>query len=332
MVGGILEQACRRDARMSGPHIAIGICTFRRPQVAATLASLQAQQIPEGMTLQIIVADNDDTPSAKSVVMAVGGAMPVRYLHAPARNISVARNAVLDAAGAQWLAFADDDERLHPGWIAALWQQARATGAGVVLGDVRAHYGATAPDWMRRGAVHDTRPERDAQGRLKGGYTCNVLMNLADPGLAGLRFDPARGQTGGEDTAFFAAARDLGVVFAHAPDALAEEDVPDSRATLGWLLRRRMRMGQTHASLIGTGAGLLRRLPLAAAALAKMAACGGMALAALPDPLARNRAVMRGALHLGTASGLLGGRTLVQYGAPPAAPAAAIAKMQEPPK
>jgi succinoglycan biosynthesis protein ExoM len=317
---------------MSWPHIAVGICTFRRPQVAETLASLQVQRLPEGMTLQIIVADNDDTPSAKAVVMAVGGAVPVRYLHAPARNISVARNAVLDAAGANWLAFVDDDERLDPGWIAALWQEARTTGAGVVLGDVRARYGVTAPEWMRRGAVHDTRPERDMQGRLKGGYTCNVLMNLADPGLAGLRFDPARGQTGGEDTAFFAAARDLGVVFSHAPDALAEEDVPDSRATLGWLLRRRIRMGQTHASLIGAGAGLPQRLRFATVAVAKMAACGGMALAALPDPLARNRALMRGALHFGTASGLLGGRALVLYGAPAAAAAAEIATMREPPK
>jgi succinoglycan biosynthesis protein ExoM len=320
---------------MNGPHIAIGICTFRRPQVAATLASVQAQRLPDGMVLQIIVADNDDVRSAEAVVKAAGGALPVRYLHAPARNISVARNAVLDAAeaaGVQWLAFADDDERLDPGWIAALWQTAQATGAGVILGDVRARYGAMAPDWMRRGAVHDTRAERDGRGRLKGGYTCNVLINLADPGMTGLRFDPARGQTGGEDTAFFAAARDLAVIFAHAPDALAEEDVPDARATLGWLLRRRMRMGQTHASLIGAGAGVARRLQFAAVALAKMAACGGMALLCIPDPLARNRALMRGALHFGTASGLLGARALVLYGAPAAAPAAEIATMREPPQ
>ncbi len=320
---------------MNGPQIAVGLCTYRRPQVAATLASLQAQRLPAGMGLQIIVADNDDTPSAEAVVRGAGGAVPVQYLHAPAQNISVARNAVLAAAagaGVQWLAFADDDERLDPGWIAALWRQARVTGAGVVLGDVQARYAPGAPGWMRRGGVHDTRPERDGQGRLKGGYTCNVLMNLADPGVAGLRFDPARGQTGGEDTAFFAAARDLGVIFAHAPDALAEEEVPEERATLAWLLRRRMRMGQTHASLIGAGAGMPRRLRLAAVALAKMAACGGMALVALPDPLARNRAVMRGALHFGTLSGLLGGRELILYGASAARPATGITTLQEPPE
>jgi succinoglycan biosynthesis protein ExoM len=302
---------------MTGALITVGLCTFRRPQVAATLASLRAQQLPDGLTLQVIVADNDDTPSAQAVVMASGGA---RYIHAPARNISLARNAILDAVEGPWLAFCDDDERLDPGWIAALWRQAQATGAAVVLGDVRAHYGAGAPEWMRRGGVHDTRPECDLQGRLKGGYTCNVLMNLADPGLAGLRFDPARGRTGGEDTAFFAAARDLGVVFAHAPDALAVEDVPDDRATLGWLLRRRIRMGQTHASLIGAGAGWPRRVRMALLATAKMAACGGMAFGALPRPLARNRAIMRGALHFGTVSGLLGGRMIVPYGACPTSP------------
>jgi succinoglycan biosynthesis protein ExoM len=323
---------------MTGPHVAIGICTFRRPELAATLASIMAQRLPDGMTLEIIVADNDDTPSARARVAAAGSAHPIQYLHAPARNISIARNAILDAImskGGRWLAFADDDERLDEGWIDALWRQAKITGAGVVLGDVRAVYGPGAPEWMRRGAVHDTRPEHDAHGNPKGGYTCNVLMNLADPGLANLRFDPARGQTGGEDTAFFATARDLGVVFAHASDALAEEDVPAGRATLQWLLRRRVRMGQTHASLIRADAGLPRRVQLAAVALAKMAACGGMALAALPDPLARNRAVMRGALHFGTVSGLLGGRTLVLYGgtataAAPLAPVAGNESAKEP--
>jgi succinoglycan biosynthesis protein ExoM len=302
---------------MTGPHIAVGVCTFRRAMVVETLLSLFAQRLPDGVTMEIIVADNDDTRSAEAAIMATSGPFPLTYLHAPARNISLARNAVLDAARARidWLAFADDDERLDGDWIAALWRQAKATGAGVILGDVRAHYGPAAPEWMCRGQVHDTRPERDAAGQIKGGYTCNVLMNLRDPGISGLRFDPARGRSGGEDTAFFAAARANGVQFAHAPDALADEDVPDDRATFGWLLRRRMRMGQTHASLIGAGSGLMRRCQLAVVALGKLVACGAMALAKLPDPLARNRAIMRGALHFGTASGLLGARSLMLYGA-----------------
>lgn len=322
---------------MTAPGIAIGICTFRRPMVTATLASLMQQRRPDGMAVKIFVVDNDDTPSAEPAVLAVtaNASVPVTYLHAPASNISIARNAVLDAAktaGIAWLAFADDDERLDEGWIAALWHQAQATGASVILGDVRAHYGANAPVWMRRGAVHDTRPERDAQGSIKGGYTCNVLMNMADPGLADLRFDPARGQSGGEDTAFFAAARGNGVLFAHAPEALADEDVPDSRATLGWLLRRRMRMGQTHASLIGHKTGSVRRAGLAIVAIAKMTACGAMALVSLADPLARNRAIMRGALHFGTASGLLGARALVLYGTATVAPGASGNLAREPGK
>ncbi|MES2144156.1 MAG: glycosyltransferase family 2 protein [Pseudomonadota bacterium] len=307
---------------MTGPHVAIGVCTFRRPMVAETLRSLFAQNLPDGMTIRIIVSDNDDTASAKAAVSAMNGPIAVTYLHAPARNISVARNAALEAAvadGAAWFAFADDDERLEPDWLSALWRTAQATGAGVVLGDVRAHYGPAAPDWMRRGSVHDTRPERDAAGQVMGGYTGNVLIKVGDPRLVKLRFDPARGRTGGEDTVYFAEARARGVRFAHAPDAVAHEDVPEDRATLAWLLRRRMRMGQTHASLIGTGAGLLRRLALATVALAKLGACGVMAMARLPDPLARNRAIMRGALHFGTASGLLSARSLVLYGTQAAA-------------
>jgi succinoglycan biosynthesis protein ExoM len=322
---------------MMQDHIVIGLCTFRRPMVEATLLSLFGQRLPLGLSVEIIVADNDDARSAEALIRSLSREAPfgVTYLHAPACNISIARNAILDAAnatGAKWLAFVDDDERLDAGWIEALWRQAAAIGAGVVLGDVRAHYGPKAPDWMRRGAVHDTRPERDAKGQIKGGYTCNVLMNMTDPALVGLRFDLSRGQSGGEDTAFFAMARERGAIFAHAPDALADEDVPDNRATLQWLLRRRMRMGQTHASLIGAQAGVVKRAKLAAIAAAKLAACGAMAVASPTDPLARNRALMRGALHFGTVSGLLGVRALILYGRPTVAPVVTGQSVREPAK
>lgn len=110
---------------MTGTRIAIGICTFRRPGIAATLASLGALRWPEGMSGLVIVADNDETPSARETVHAAakGLPLPVCYLHAPARNISVARNAILEAAGARGLerlAFLDDDEMVEPGWIEAL--------------------------------------------------------------------------------------------------------------------------------------------------------------------------------------------------------------------
>lgn len=303
---------------MTDRRIAIGLCTYRRPGVAATLASIGALRWPEGVSGLVIVADNDDMPSARTTVEAAarGLPLPLRYIHAPARNISVARNAVLDAAlaeGIGTLAFLDDDEMVEPDWIAELLRVQRDTGAEAVLGPVRAEHGPEAPAWMREGAVHDTRPTFLPDGAIKSGYTCNVLIDLAAPAVAGLRFDPARGRSGGEDTAYFDAILRAGGRLAFAPDALARETVPAGRARLGWLLRRRFRMGQTHASLIArpSAPGRLRQ---GAVAVAKAAACAGMALAAIGNPLRRNTALLRGALHVGTVSALFGARPISIYG------------------
>ncbi|RHZ93758.1 glycosyltransferase [Cereibacter sphaeroides] len=303
---------------MTGTRIAIGICTFRRPGIAATLASLGALRWPEGMSGLVIVADNDETPSARETVHAAakGLSLPVCYLHAPARNISVARNAILEAAearGIERLAFLDDDEMVEPGWIAALTEALARTGTEAVLGPVRAEHGAEAPAWMRESAIHDTRPTFLSDGSIKSGYSCNVLMDLTAPALEGLRFDPARGRSGGEDTAFFEAMLRRGGRLGFAPDALVRETVPTDRARLGWLLRRRFRMGQTHASLIA-GPGRAQRAKQALVALSKVAACSGMALAAVHDPLRRNNALLRGALHVGTLSALFGARPITIYG------------------
>ncbi|MGL4237195.1 glycosyltransferase family 2 protein [Tabrizicola sp.] len=302
--------------------IVIGICTFRRASVADTLASL-AGLAETAHPLSIIVADNDDSPTAAAAIarIAVTHPVPLRYIHAPARNISVARNAILEAslqAGARYLAFLDDDETASPGWLAALLQRHAATEAAAVVGPVRALYAPDAPGWMQRGAVHDTTPELDRAGLVREAYTSNVLLDLAVPALRQLRFDPARGKTGGEDTAFFRALKSAGGRIAFAPDAVVQETVPAERAVLRWLLRRRYRMGQTHGSLIIEGRGLAARTAAIALAALKAGACLGLTGLRIFDPLGRNLALMRGALHVGAVAELIGLDRVEIYGnAPP---------------
>ena len=92
--------------------IDIGVCTFRRAELADTLRSLAAMDMPSGFDVSVIIADNDDTPSARDLVTALSRelTLPIHYRHAPARNISIARNACLDASTADFVAFIDDDE------------------------------------------------------------------------------------------------------------------------------------------------------------------------------------------------------------------------------
>lgn len=286
----------------------ICICTFRRPFLAETLRSIAALRTG-GIVVHVIIADNDAKPTARARVEAMASdfPFPISYRHSPAANICIARNACLDAASADFVAFVDDDEVVHPGWLEALLARAEETGAAAVLGPVRAVYGPAAPDWMRRGDFHSTLPVM-VNGTIRTGYTCNVLIRWSAP-ATGLRFDLALGRSGGEDTDFFHRLTGQGGTIAYAPAALVEEPVPDDRATMAWLIRRRLRFGQTHGMLLGGS-----RLKSLAVVGAKIGFCVAMTGLTAFSPVARRRNWLRAMLHVGVAGGILGVRQASHYG------------------
>jgi succinoglycan biosynthesis protein ExoM len=304
-------------AQANNRSIDIGVCTFRRPELADTLRSLDAMEMPAGFDIRIIVADNDDTPTARDLVTELSQelTLPIHYRHCPARNISIARNACLDASIADFVAFIDDDETARPSWLAELVAMAGASGAAAVLGPVRARYRPDAPDWMRRGDFHSTLPVW-VRGEIQTGYTCNVLLRMGSDSLRGRRFSLARGQTGGEDTEFFDQMYKAGGRIAFSPEAWVDEVVPRSRAAFDWLGRRRFRVGQTHGHLLGSsasGIGLVKQVGLASA---KAVYCFASALPVVVSPVRRNRSVLRGIMHVGVVSGLVGIREIRLYGQP----------------
>ena len=290
--------------------IDIAICTFRRPILAETLRSIGCLVV-DGHAVRIIVADNDMEPSARPLVdeMRAELPFPLHYVHAPEANICVARNACLDSAQADYLAFVDDDEVVSHHWLAALVKRAEANGATAVLGPVRAIYPSTAPAWMVTGDFHSTLPVF-VEGTIRTGYTCNVLIRRTEP-VERLRFDPALGRSGGEDTDYFYRLTALGGIIDYAPDALVEEPVPADRATMAWLIRRRLRFGQTHGALLR--ASPFRALPMVAA---KIIYCGLMTGLTAFSPIKRRRNWLRAVLHFGVAGGILGMRQAQHYGQP----------------
>lgn len=289
-------------------RVDICVCTFRRTFLAETLRSI-GRLDPSGHEVRVIVADNDVEPSARGLVGELENELPfpLTYIHAPAGNISIARNACLEAADGDFIAFVDDDEVVSRNWLTALVEKAEATGAAAVLGPVRAAYPASAPIWMTKGDFHSTLPVL-VNGAILTGYTCNVLVRWASP-FRDVRFDPALGRAGGEDTAFFYRLTALGGSIAYAPDALVEEPVPMERASMAWLVRRRLRFGQTHGMLLGGS-----RLKALAVVSAKVTYCCAMTGLTALSPIQRRRNWLRAVLHMGVFGGILGVRQGVHYG------------------
>lgn len=294
-------------------QIDVCICTFRRPHITETMASVAAAQVPPGARLRLVIIDNDDTPTAQERVtaMAANIDLPVQYLHAPGANISIARNAALDAAqDADWIAFLDDDEVVEPHWLTALVARQAETNADAVFGHARALYDETAPRWMVEGDFHSqyAHPRGD---EIETGHTCNVLMRLRDMPWAEERFDLARGRSGGEDTEFFFRLRNLGARYAIAEDSFALEAVPPGRATLSWLVNRRFRIGQSYAAVAQSG---MARVTLFVSAAMKSAYCALRAVLALFNPGGRAFWMLRGTMHAGVCAGCLRLRQATLYG------------------
>ncbi|MFD2234845.1 glycosyltransferase family 2 protein [Phaeospirillum tilakii] len=279
------------DQEEPAAEVTVCICTFRRSSVAAAIASVATQSVPPP---PIVVVDNDETPSARATVEAAAAASGVdlRYVHAPARNISRARNAALDATATRWAALIDDDEVAAPGWLAAL--MAERHGHAAVIGPAIALYPEQAPAWLRRCDFHSNR----ISGDPANAYTANALLDLALVRRLGLRFDEAYGQTGGEDTLFFRALARAGGRIHYCPDAEVHEEVPPARATMRWVLRRRFRSGQTHGRQLSLFSPRAYRL-LPATALAKAAVAALVAAVLWPVDCRWRRWAARAALHLG---------------------------------
>lgn len=291
---------------MSVTRIDIAICTYQRAQVVDTLRSVAGLTVPDGYTLHVIVADNDVEPTAQVTVQSACDTLGLNltYVHAPARNISIARNACLDAAGGEYLAFIDDDQLLKPDWLSIILTRAHETKADIVLSPVRGLFPDDSPLWMMAGGFHDNMPVY-VRGKIITGYTGGNLIRLTSPAIAGLRFDLSYGVSGGEDTDYTTRAHARGAHIDFAADAGVYEPVPANRRKLSWLITRRARYGETHAQqLIALGKPKTINAVLAAI---KAAACFVMVPLTILHPVRWRQWLLRGVLHVAVARRLLFG-------------------------
>ncbi|WP_291077514.1 glycosyltransferase family 2 protein [Hyphomonas sp.] len=278
----------------------ICVCTYRRPSIEDTLQSLDRQALPQGVVARVIVIDNDDTPSARERVEAIAKTLtlPLTYIHAPANNISIARNAGLDAATAEWIAFIDDDEIADPDWLASLLQMARINDLDAVFGPAIAVYPDTAPDWMSQQDYHSNIPVRRG-GVVQTGHTCNALMRATSPLVKGQRFLLEKGKTGGEDTEFFFRLWFKGAKFGISEAAIVHEAVDPKRMNAKWIRQRKFRSGMSFGYHSLTTRNRVTLGITVLASLAKITFCYAMALAFFWSARRRNYWHMRAVFHRG---------------------------------
>ncbi len=231
---------------MAAHHISVCICTFRRGELLRKLLSkLESQQTENLFTYSVVVADNDFTRSAESVVAAFSRAsrLPVTYCVEPQQNIALVRNTALQHAEGDLIAFIDDDEFPEERWLFDLLHALEEYSADGVLGPVKPYFESDPPPWIKKGRFFE-RPDHATNYKVTWpeARTGNVLFrrNILDPLEAPFQseFD-----TAGEDVDFFRRMMEKGCSFVWCSEAPVYEVVPASRCTCRYMLRRALLRG-----------------------------------------------------------------------------------------
>jgi len=132
--------------------ISIIICTYNRSRILKnTLESLEKLAVPQGLTWETLVVDNNSFDNTKEVVFELinYGKTPVKYVSEPRRGKSVALNMGIRESSGGIIAFVDDDMTFDEGYLRSVAEAAdeypEAAGFG---GKILINWPAVKPDWV----------------------------------------------------------------------------------------------------------------------------------------------------------------------------------------
>jgi len=236
----------------------IAIPTHRRPaglqQLLESLAALSTSH-----QVQVIVADNDDVHRDGLHVVerlkSHGYRWPIEALVVASRGISQVRNALIDASlgddATDYVLMLDDDEIADPQWLDEMIRLQVATGADIVGGRVNRLFEGEKPKWAEHVALlsNKTRPRTDHVDLIDS--TANILfvrkfLERQDRPI----FDTAFGLTGGGDKEALTRLARAGATFAWSEAAVVSEQIPASRLTEDWVLKRAFRVGNSDMRVL----------------------------------------------------------------------------------
>jgi len=234
------------------PEVTVAIPTFRRPQGLLRLLEALAQ-LETTASIAVLVADNDAEKHEGADLCAAlrdkGYRWPLRAVVVAERGIAAVRNALVENAladpGMAFVAMLDDDEWPTPRWLAALLHEQAKTGADALQGSICFAFDGKPEAWTGSfDGMSDIRHASGPVAMLQGAG--NILVSRAAlERLAPPWFDPAFALGGGEDSDFFMRLRQAHATFAWSDEALAYSSLPETRATMGWALKRAYSIGNS---------------------------------------------------------------------------------------
>lgn len=259
------------------PLLSVVMPTYNRADwLRGALESLLQQETQGRFDYEVIVVDNASIDNTAAVVESVraGAAVPVHYVLQTKPGDAPTRNAGIQQARGQWVAFFDDDQFADPAWLRELFQ-ATQTGALVIGGPVH----LDLPDeLLRRLGKYCRRALREiAHSNRLTPYDSRQLPGTGNALVARRLFETVgmfdESMTGGgSDSDFFKRARLAGHELWYAPRAVIRHRIPAERLTREYFRWDALSGGAGHAAHFDySEKGVVRLCTLCAARVAKAA-------------------------------------------------------------
>jgi glycosyltransferase involved in cell wall biosynthesis len=213
--------------------VSVVIATYNRPSgCRAAVASVLAQR---RLPLEVLVCDDASPRDAVDELRAWCEPQPgVEFLGlGENRGPAAARNAGIERARGEWIAFLDDDDRWLPETLAAQWVQAESGSWDVIAGngvrpDGSPFYSEPPPRQPTFADIHAANP-----------VILSTALARRSTVLAAGGFREGRKYLGIEDYALWLAMADIGARFLVLPDALvAYEDADPARLSSALITRQ----------------------------------------------------------------------------------------------
>jgi glucosyl-dolichyl phosphate glucuronosyltransferase len=248
-------------------HLTIAICTRNRAaSLANTLGTLTQLAVPDGVSWEVVVADNGSEDETAATIARFGNVLPLRAIAVPQVGHSHARNAAVVVARGDYLLWTDDDVLVDAGWLAAYHEAFLRSPADAFFGGpIAPLFEGPSPHWLRGALRHvanayAARDLGDAPRPLtleSLPYGANWAVRLPDQRRHS--YDPRLGRVGdvmnsGDEWAVMQSLLAEGGSAHWVPAARVKHVIPQERQTLRYLRRYYVGNGRAYARVRQSGA------------------------------------------------------------------------------
>lgn len=240
--------------------VSIVIASYRRLEMLRdTVISLCDLQQPEGVSVEVLIVDNDPEAEAKEVADRLRSEcsehFTVDYFHETNQGLSFARNRGIEESNGDMIVFFDDDMFIEPSWLAAVLECFERTGAACVGGRTLIHWESEPDEVLRQCeskvvALDLGDDDFRMQGcKTPGGGNAAFRRSVF---ASGYRFSTKLGRVGtvllsGEDTELFERMRKDGQAIWYCAKATVRHRTGGERLKQGYIVRQKYWFGISAA-------------------------------------------------------------------------------------